>query len=500
MKAIKQYILAALLAATTGSVMAQDMNSAYFLDGFSYRHDMNPAYGNELGYCAIPVLGNLNVQMRGSLGLEDVFFKNPDFGVKPGAKKTATFLHPGISVDKALSGFDKDRNTLLFNMDIPIASVGFFAFDGYNTVELRERVAAGFSAPYEFFEFAKDTRNKDYSFEDIGAFGRAYTELALGHSRQIFDNLRVGAKVKFLFGNAYADLKMENMHASLQGDHWVVEGKARGELNMKGAKFKEKTEEYKSRPGQTYTRVSGIDTDGAGAITGFGLGLDLGAVYEFKDCSLDWLNGLKASWALTDLGFISYSNMIVAESSGKPFTFDGFNNIAMKDEGTLGGQSFSQQGDDLKDRLTDFANLENKPDEAGGSKTHGLGATMRFGLEYPLPVYDRLKFGLLYTHRYGGDLYHWSEGRLSANIAPLDWVDGGINVGISSFHTEMGWVVNFHPTGCNVFLGMDYMMGNTGKSLIPMDSNVCFNFGVNITFGDKSRRKLKERQLEVLTF
>ena len=483
MKSYSKYILAALFAATTGSVMAQDMNSSYFTDAFLYRHDMNPAYGNETGYVAIPVLGNLNVHLRGSLGIGDLFFKNPNYG-QPGAKQTATLLHPAISADEALSGLNRGLNKLLVGIDIPIASVGFSSFNGYNTIELRNRTSVGASVPYEFFEFAKRMENKEYHFEDMGARGWNYLELAFGHSRNIFDNLRVGAKVKLLFGVAYADVDMDNVRAKLDGDHWVIEGKARGELNMKGATFKEKEEEYKSRPG-TYKRVDGIKVSGFSPINGFGLGLDLGGIYQFKNCSVEWLNGLKASLALTDLGFISYGNMIVAESSGQSFNFDGFNNFAVKDNGS--GQTFKEQREEVVDKFRDFANLENKPEESGGSKSHGIGATLRFGLEYPLPVYDKLTFGFLYTHRYN-DIYGWSEGRLSANYSPLKWLNGGINLGFSSFSTEMGWVLNIHPGGFNFFVGMDYMMGKTGKKMIPLDSNVCLNMGFNITFGSKKEK------------
>ena len=119
----KIYLLSAVMATMAGQLTAQDMNSSYFLDGYSYRHDMNPAYGNEYNYSAIPIIGNLNVHARGSMGVGDIFFKNPDYGIKPGAKRTTTFMHPGISADEALSGLDKDRNTLILNVDIPIASV-----------------------------------------------------------------------------------------------------------------------------------------------------------------------------------------------------------------------------------------------------------------------------------------------------------------------------------------------------------------------------------------
>ena len=415
----RKYILAAALTATVGTMMAQDLNSAYFTDDFKYRHDMNAAYGNDQGYVAIPILGNFGMRLQGSLGVGDVLFKNPYYGNPkyPNAKKTATFLHPGISADEALKGISKDGNDLILDMDLPIVSVGFKGFGGYNTIELKERTHVGLSVPYSFFDFAKNMANKEYSFDDLGARGWTYAELGFGHSRQIMDNLRVGAKVKLLFGGAYADFSMDGVKANMVGNKWILSGKARGELNMKGGKFKTEEKEYKGKEG-TYSQVNGIDTDGAG-LSGFGLGL------EYND------------------------------------------------------GSFENGGDKIQDDLADFAHLEAKDDEAGKSKA--LAATVRLGVEYPLPVYDKITFGLLGTHRFDG-IYSWSEGRLSANYTPLKWLDGGMNVAFTSYCTTMGWVLNVHPKGFNVFMGMDHMIGKTGASGVPLDSNVSFNFGMNVTF------------------
>lgn len=485
-----KYILAAALTASAGTMMAQDLNSGYFIEDYKYRHDMNPAFGNDQGYAAIPVLGNLNANLQGSLGVGDLFYANPDYGRVAGAKKTASFLHPSISADQVLSNLSKDGNSLILSMDVPIVSVGFKAFNGYNTIELRERTYMGISLPYEFFQFAKDLRNQSYSFDGMDVTTNDYVELGFGHSRQIFDNLRVGAKVKILLGGAYGKVSFDGVHANLQGDQWVIDGKARAELSMKGATFKEESKEYKSKPG-TYKQVNDFNVDGAG-IGGFGLGLDLGAAYKFKDCSVDWLNGMQVSLALTDLGYIKWSNTMVAESSGTPFVFDGFNNFDVK-EGD-GKTSFSDKSDEVGDRLVDFAHLENKGDEGG--KSHGIGTTMRLGIEYPLPVYDKLTFGLLGTHRFQGD-YSWSEARLSANCAPLGWLNGGLNVAFTSFCTTMGWVLNVHPKGFNIFFGMDHMVGKRGASMVPLDSNVSFNFGMNITWGGS---KKSSKTLNTLTF
>ena len=139
MRAYRLYMLAAMMTAATCAVNAQELNSAYFTEGYSYRHDMNPAIGNESNYIAVPIVGNLSMQLRGSLGVGDIFYKNPYYGMAghENAKKTATLLHPAISASEALSNLDKGANTMLLNVDIPIVSVGFKGFNGYNTIEAR---------------------------------------------------------------------------------------------------------------------------------------------------------------------------------------------------------------------------------------------------------------------------------------------------------------------------------------------------------------------------
>lgn len=470
--------------AVTGNAMAQELTSGYFTEDYKYRHVMNPAFGNEQNYVGIPILGNFNLRMQGSLGIGDMFFKNPDFG-KPGAKKTATFMHPGIGVEEALSKFDKDRNNLIGDLDLTIASVGFHAFDGYNTVELKERVRFGVSLPYEFFEFAKGMNNKDYELDDLGIRALSYAELAFGHSRQITEDLRVGGKLKFLFGVARADLSMDHMHANLVGDKWVLQGKATAELNAKGAKWKTKESEYNARVDAKgnplkYQNINDIDLDGAG-LGGFGVGIDLGAVYDFKNIDIELLQPLKVSAAITDLGFISWSNSIIAENAGDKFEFNGFNGADIR-EGD-GKTTFGDRLDEYKDDLADFTHLTEKGD--AGSKTTALAATMRLGAEYTMPFYDKLTVGLVGTHRFDGRNYSWTEGRLSANCAPLKWVDGGVNLAVTTYCTTMGWIVNFHPSAVNVFIGMDHMIGKTGASSVPLDSNISFCFGMNVAWGKK---------------
>lgn len=82
--------MAVCLLCVTATVSAQNLNTAYFTSDYMYRHNMNPAFGNERNYVAIPALGNINSSMQGNFGYEDIFHKNPQYGQVADAKKTTT--------------------------------------------------------------------------------------------------------------------------------------------------------------------------------------------------------------------------------------------------------------------------------------------------------------------------------------------------------------------------------------------------------------------------
>lgn len=469
------FALLLILFSTHGSQLrAQELGTAYFTDSYTFRHTMNPAFAPSKGYVAIPVLGNLNMSMQGNLHMDALLYPNPEYGVVKGAEKTATFMHPAISADEALSNFNKGSNQLLMDLDVTLASVGFEQWGGFNTIELKQRTNMGVSLPYELFEMAKDLGNRSYDITDMGMRVESYTELAMGHSRQLTDNLRAGAKVKLLFGTARADLEIDHLHASFEGNQWVLEGEAKGEVNLHGASFKQSApKEYKSHEG-TYQQVNGLNNDGFG-ISGFGAGIDLGAVYSFRHMGMDWLDGLTLSAALTDLGFISWGSTLVARNAGEQFVFDGFHDVAVKTNGTGGG--FTDQSDSYSDQLADFAHLVDESEQ--GSTTTMLAATMKLGAEYELPMYKQLSFGLLGTHRFNGD-YSWTEGRLSANWKALNWFDAAVSLSVGSYGVSMGWITSFHPKGVNIFLAMDHTSFKTTANLVPLNSNVGFAMGVSV--------------------
>lgn len=463
-----KYILIAAASMIGGVAMAQNLNSAYFTDQYAFRHTMNPAYGNDQNYVSVPMLGNINVNLQGNFGYEDVVMSNPHSGID-GNKKMTTFMNPYISDATALDGFSTGNNRLVGDVNMTILSAGFKAFGGYNTIELNSKTSLGISLPYELFEFARNTGNKTYNIGDINTHVQSYAELAFGHSRNINDKLRIGAKLKFLFGIARADFQFKNVKADLSGtDKWTVSGDAQADVSMKGFMYKSKKEDYEQEGAGQYDKIDDVDVDGAG-LGGFGMAVDLGAVYKIND---DWT----VSASVLDLGFISWSNDVQAANKSKSFEFSGFHDTSVKDDGD---NTIESQTDKYSDQITDFINIQDKGDKGG--RTTGIGATVNVGCEYTLPVYRKMSFGLLSSTRING-AYSWTEGRLSANWKPLKWLDGGVNFAVSSFATSMGYVLNIHPKGYNFYIGMDHILGKMSKEGIPLSSNANVSVGMSITW------------------
>ena len=437
MKNLNKYLAVAVMVGAATGVSAQALNSGYFLDGYLFKHQLNPALESDKAYFSIPVLGNINIGTRGNIGLGNFLYPTANGGL-------TTFMNSSVSAQEFLDGL-KDNNRLAMNVDMSILSAGFRAWGGFNTIDIGLRSHTSVNIPKDMLEFMKVGQSgltTVYDMGDMGMSSANYVEVALGHSRQINDKLRVGAKVKFLLGGMYADMSLKNTHVTLSENEWIVS--ANGEMNIaaKGMTVPEKD--------GGLVDFDNIEYDSPG-LSGFGLGIDLGATYEVID-------NLTVSAAIKDLGFIGWSNNTYASTNNEPWRFDGFENLTFSDDKEE--DKLENQLDALGDEFEDYANLHRR--STGEKLSKALAATLVVGAEYALPMYDKLSFGLLSTTRFNGP-YTWSEGRLSANVSPLSWLEGGVNVAVSSFGTSAGWILNLHPKGFSIFLGMDCLVGKIIK-------------------------------------
>lgn len=456
-KIIRTLVLGGMMATVLGAG-AQNTMSGYFLDNYNYRYQMNPAFANECNFVSMPALGNLDIALRGNLKLSSVLYNLNG--------RTVLFTNPGISVEEAMSNF-KDKNRIGADIKVNILSGGWKAWGGYNTVSINARANVNAIVPKSFFSLAKEgISNKTYDIKDLTAGAKGYTEIAFGHSRDIkqVPGLRAGAAMKFLIGIANVDARFHDARLTLGENEWIAETNADIYANIGGFQYEHKTNEQ----GKEY--VSGMNLDGDGSIgpNGFGMAFDLGASYEWRD--------FQFSAAALDLGWISYGSTHHASTNGTQTINTDAYTFNVNDDAE---NSFSNEWDAMRDDLDKLYQLTDNGEI--GRRTYGLAATLNFGVDYTLPYYRKLHFGLLNSTRIQGR-YTWSEVRVSANVNPVKCFSADTNVAFGTYGTSFGWLLNYHNTGFNIFLGMDHTLGKVSKQWVPLSSNASLNFGMNFPF------------------
>lgn len=472
MKTTFKNILAVAAFGLCGTVSAQNLNSAYFLDGYAYGHQLNPAKDYDRnGYVAFPVLGNFNVGLAGSLSLTDVF--------KLHDGRLTTFMNPNIPMSEALSDFSADNN-IVMDMRMDLIGFGFHAWGGFNTFNLSLRGNMGANVPYDMFAMARKLSNRNYDLSGLSMDASVWAELGLGHSRKVTDAWRVGGKLKFLLGGAQAKIHLKQASVNLRDSQkWSFAAEAEAEMSIKGFSWGEpKMEEQNDGTMLEQVDFDNIKVDnGKLGPNGWGLAFDLGAEWDLGEQG--WLDGMTISASLLDLGFISWDETHTASIKGKEIAIDGLNDIQVGDGP---GVSFDDQIDKYEDLFDDLYAIQ-----AGDQKktAKALGATLNIGAEYKMPFYKKLSVGFLSTTRIQGR-YTWNEERFSATVSPVKWFEGSINLGVGTRGTSFGWVANIHPRGLNIFFGMDHCIGRLSKQYVPLNNGVDFTLGINFPFG-KSR-------------
>ena len=144
-KRMKTNVLAIILSGAVatlaiGDAMAQTQNSrsTYFLEGSTYRHELNPAFMGERGYVSFPGLGNLTIGAQSTGGVGDFIFKKANGDL-------TTFMNEEVSSAEFLKGLPK-RLKVGVNVDESILSLGFHAWGGFNTLGISVKCPMNFSS------------------------------------------------------------------------------------------------------------------------------------------------------------------------------------------------------------------------------------------------------------------------------------------------------------------------------------------------------------------
>ena len=299
-----------------------------------------------------------------------------------------------------------------------------------------------------------------------------YAAATVGYSHNLFQGFRFGVNAKYLVGIGHADLFVDKLNVEMNEQHWMVESHAQ----MQAALFCE-TEVMVDENGVVNGADLALELDDLMSIrTSNGFAVDLGFVYDMDE----FVPGLTLSASVIDLGYINWKYMMTGQSTDAKVEFDGFGEVDYNDVENVVTAEMEQLIDDAS-KMVEF--------NYGGIKEMktALNATMYLGAEYNMPFYRPLSVGVLYGQCFSPfDCSKWYEARGYVNLSPVKWFELSVNYGYGTYGTTLGWVLNFHPAGINLFVGSDYMITRVTPQYIPIDNmNAHVTLGLNLALGKR---------------
>lgn len=437
--------------------VAQTALSSYFLDGTLYNSKINPAMKAERNYLSL-LIGNTSVRTMGNVGISNFLYPVDD--------KLATFMSGSVAAGDFLGGMP-DNTRFGFSLDETILAAGFRMLGGYASlgISLHSTVAA--SLPKGLFEFAKmGLQNNSYNISGINVSTLNYAAVSVGYSRDVIKGLRVGANAKYLLGLAYADVLVDKMNIDLNEQRWLIESHAQ----MQAALFCEANPTFDDD-----NIINGVEI-GKMLPSASGFAVDLGVEYDMEE----FVPGLKFSASVVDLGFINWKYMMSGQSTDARVEFDGFGEVDIDDMEASVDAELERLGDDAAKLIEFNYNGTN-------SVNTGLNTKMYLGAEYNMPFYKPLSVGVLYSQCFSPfESSKWYDARGFINVSPLKWFELSLNYGYGTYGSSLGWMLNFHPMGVNLFIGSDCMLTKVTPQFIPLNNmNANFTIGLNIAFGKR---------------
>lgn len=468
----KIYLIIALVL-TSVTMSAQNLRTGYFLDGYSYRYQFNPAFQGDRGFISMPVFGRIGFGAETSLAIKDILY--------PTSSGTlGTFLHPDVSDNLVLKNLGK-RTMVNTNIDLNLFALGFRVKKTYHTLDMSLRANADMTLPGDIFRFMKvggSDGNTMYDFANLGLSSDMYAQVAYGFSRRFLDTFNVGIRVKALMGLASARTDIGNLSLKLDKDQWMVH--AAGSAT------------FSSIPAMLIAGNEDVDIINEMMSMmkspNIGFAADLGV-------SVDLFKYLTLSASIIDLGFIGWNNVGIYRLKNEPWVYEGFDISATPGESA----DMNEQLNAKLEELGALFNFSEITPETKAKYRQKLSMTLHVGVEARLPFYERLSAGLLATHKVNGP-HSWTEGRFSVNWALLRWFSLAANYAVSDFGQSYGGAVNLHPKGFSIFLGTDSFRPFTSFSttMVPLnDLNTNVVFGLNFPFGKYNGRfpkKIKEKK------
>lgn len=328
-----------ILAFSINSLMGQSSELSLMNSKVDFvRNQINPSYipEKDKGFImGIPLLSEYSFSLSTPIVLSDAISTKDNKNI---------IYYDRILNNLAGNRIDADVSTNILQM-------GFNTNSGFYSIKLGVKTSASLKIDEEFANVLLDGNSKYRGQIVKGRIGaleaQAYNELSFGYAtNKIFDDerLSIGANLKFLVGHIYAGI--ENSEFSLYTSEFGDE-----------IRLESYQTAYMSMP-----KLPGTNSDGnvswdsldinsfiPKSPKNFGVGLDLGATYNFnKEWSL--------AFAIKDLGFINWENNAQIEQDlrgDKAIVYKGMNisNVFWDTENNNKSEKVENISDQLKDNF-----------------------------------------------------------------------------------------------------------------------------------------------------
>lgn len=452
-------------------LLAQSLQTNYFLDNNPYSFRISPSLPAEKGFMSL-ALGDINLGLQTDMGINTFIFPEGD--------RLVTGFNKAISTERFIGGM-KNANSLGLGVNESVFSVGSWGKKSFSTFEVNVRVDGSASLPQDMFALLKSGAPRTYDLKYLHANVQGWIEAAYGMSVPINDYITVGARAKLLMGVAGATLNLNKADLTITGEE--ISTAVDGEIMIASEMLTAGTKASTTSGANDVLDLTSIQFTASNiAPAGYGAAFDFGVTYMPID-------DLFVTFSMNDVGRIGWKCNLYGRSSAEASLHGIRDDVYIKD-------TFNAMVEEITDAATKLTNLAEFHTGGQLPVKHGewLPWSMNLGARYYMPFYNRLSAGVLYTHKHN-TFVGYNDFRVGATVTPVDWFSITGNFGGSSFGPVCGMSMSLSAVGIDFMAGFDgfagavmpISIGDTNFSLkAPLNPfRVNLKLGLAITFGPR---------------
>lgn len=444
MKKIAILLVAAFALLGVNTSNAQSRTS-YFMEGSYFRTEFNPALTPTRGYILIPGLSGVNLNLGTNfLSFDNFIYKRND--------EYVTFLHRDVTTEQFLGQLPSNLKTTV-NANVNLLGLGFYTKKMFWNFGANLRCDNNLVLSPELFKAVKSLGTGKHDLGATSFNANEYVEAYGGVSFPLLSWLTVGVKGKLLIGLLNAKASFDNLYLSINDDKieanldgsWRASCPVIDNQRLVNGEDVALTDLLKFDPNVIMNNLKS-----------YGAAIDFGVEMRFLN------NHLKVSAAVTDLGFINWSD--ASQLGGKVsggFVYTGANV-------TLDGVNQDELIRPLEgnDKLINLDDVLHKGKYEKYPATR-LTCSINAGVEYNM-LKNKIALGVFSQTKVlntSTKSVPYSEITASVNLRPLNWVSATVSHTLLSGNNAgiFGAAINIHPALFNFYLGVDFIDTNWVK-------------------------------------